>query len=258
MSDVSPRPLRRLASGFGGSLRILVLLIGAMVVAIIGLGSRSTNAPATPSPSLLAAVGPATTATAAASTAAPTPESQLASAAPAEPSVEPTPGPTPEPTAEPTVKPTPRTTPRPTPRPTPKPTPKPTHDPAPEPTPQITTRSGSFGQTLTVQGIATRVARTAARDGALACVTDDPDRQGWTELVSYELTMTWPDPGDAEEPWFAVGSRPWNVLQFDGPLPFRSSADYVVSTCHRPGDSDKVMVEIAPPGSPTLYRWYFD
>ena len=92
----------------------------------------------------------------------------------------------------------------------------------------------------------------------MACVTDDPDRQGWTELVSYELTMTWPDAGDAEEPWFAVGAKPWNVLQFDGPSPFKSGADYVVSTCHRPSDSDKVMVEISPPGTPTIYRWYFD
>jgi hypothetical protein len=56
-----------------------------------------------------------------------------------------------------------------------------------------------------------------------------------------------------------VGSKPWNVLQFDGPLPFRSGVDYIVSTCHRPSDSDKVMVEISPPGSPLIYyRWYFD
>ena len=93
----------------------------------------------------------------------------------------------------------------------------------------------------------------------MRCVTDDPDAQGWTEVVSYELRMTWPDAGDAEEPWFAVGSRPWNVLQFDGPSPFSSGADYIVSTCKRPSDSDKVMVEISPPGSPMiLHRWYFD
>ena len=53
--------------------------------------------------------------------------------------------------------------------------------------------------------------------------------------------------------------RPWNVLQFDGPSPFKSGADYIVSTCKRPSDSDKVMVEISPPGSPmNLVRWYFD
>ena len=71
--------------------------------------------------------------------------------------------------------------------------------------------------------------------------------------------MTWPDAGDAEEPWVAVGSKPWNVLRFDGPSPFRSGADYIVSTCHQPSNSDKVMVEISPPGSPLIYyRWYFD
>lgn len=159
----------------------------------------------------------------------------------------------------PSAAPTTLSTPKPTAKPTPTPTPKPTRDPTPEGTPRITTRSGSFGQTLTVQGVAARIAKTTARDGALSCVTDDLDRQGWTEIVSYQLKMTWPDAGDAEEPWLAVGSKPWNVLQFDGPLPFRSGVDYIVSTCHRPSDSDKVMVEISPPGSPLIYyRWYFD
>ncbi len=70
--------------------------------------------------------------------------------------------------------------------------------------------------------------------------------------------MHWPHAGDAEEPWVAVGEKPWNALTFDGPSPFKSGADYVVSTCHRPADSDDVMVEISPPGSPIIdYRWYF-
>ena len=57
---------------------------------------------------------------------------------------------------------------------------------------------------------------------------------------------------------FAVGSKPWNVLQFDGPSRFTSGSDYVVTTCKRPSDSDRVMVEISPPGSPIIYyRWYF-
>ena len=103
------------------------------------------------------------------------------------------------------------------------------------------------------------VDRAPVQAGALACVSDDPDRQGWTELVSYELRMVFPNPGAASEPWVAVGARPWNVLQFDGPQPFTSGADYIVSTCRRPGDSDKVMVEYSPSGSPIAsYRWYFD
>lgn len=253
---MSTRPLRRLASGFGGSLRILVLLVGALVVAVIGLGSRTADRSAAPAPSFVAVVGAAATDTAGLPTASPTPESSTATdpiAAASTPTAEPTPAAAAEqtPAAAATPKPTARTTPRPTPRPT--------HDPTPEGTPRITSRSGSFGQTLTVQGVTARVARTAARDGALSCVTDDPDRQGWTELVSYELRMSWPDAGDAEEPWVAVGSKPWSVLQFDGPSPFKSGADYVVSTCHKPADSDKVMVEISPPGSPLIYyRWFFD
>jgi hypothetical protein len=112
---------------------------------------------------------------------------------------------------------------------------------------------------LSVQGIEVRVARTAPHEGALNCTSDDPERQGWTEVVSFEISMTWPDAGDAEEPWVAVGSKPWNVLTFDGPSPFRSGSDYVVTTCKRPSDSDKVKVEISPPGSPIIYyRWHFD
>jgi hypothetical protein len=49
------------------------------------------------------------------------------------------------------------------------------------------------------------------------------------------------------------------VLQFGGPSPFRSGSDYIVSTCHRPSDSEAVMVEISPLGSPLIYyRWYFN
>ena len=86
--------------------------------------------------------------------------------------------------------------------------PKPTRDPKPEGTPKITKRSGSFGQTLSVQGIEVRVARTAPHEGAISCTSDDPERQGWTEVVSYELSMTWPDAGDAEEPWSRSAPSP--------------------------------------------------
>ena len=251
---------RRLTSLVGGAVSVLFLLAVGLVV--VSLGSR-TALPGASGPPPAAAVGAVSTPAAEptetpTATPSPSPTVEPTPAATAEPSATPTPEPpaaTPRPTAAPTAEPTAR----PTAKPTPKPTPKPTHDPTPEGTPKITTKSGSFGQTLTVQGIEVRVAKTAARDGSLNCVTDDPDRQGWTEVVSYELTMTWPDAGDAEEPWVAVGAHPWNVLQFDGPSPFKSGADYVVTTCHRPSDSDKVMVEISPPGSPIIeYRWFFD
>jgi hypothetical protein len=248
MSDVGPSPRRSLLGGIGGATRLVALVVGVVVLAILGLRSPTADQGSTPSSPPAAVVGAATAAGATSSTQAA--ETMEASAAA---SLEPTTEPTFAPTAEP-----PTPTPKPTAKPTSRPTPKPTHDPTPEGTPKITTKSGSFGQTLTVQGITTRVAKTATKQGALNCVTDDPERQGWTELVSYDLTMSWPDAGDAEEPWVAVGAKPWNVLQFDGPSPFKSGADYIVSTCHRPGDSDKVMVEISPPGSPLIYyRWYF-
>jgi hypothetical protein len=253
MADVRPSLPRRLPSVVGGGLS-LVFLIGVGVV-VAGLGGRTALPDASsPAPSAVA-IGAVST-EAADPTAAPSPSPTVGPTA--APTAEPTAPPTAEPTAEP-PDPTAKPTQKPTAKPTAKPTPRPTHDPAPEGTPKITTKSGSFGQTLTVQGIDVRVAKTTAYEDAIRCVTDDPDRQGWTEVVSYELSMSWPDAGDAEEPWFAVGAHPWNALQFDGPSPFKSGADYIVSTCHRPSDSDKVMVEISPPGSPIIYyRWYFD
>jgi hypothetical protein len=256
MAAMSGSPTRSPQGTFatiGGIVRLGVILVAVAVVAVLALGRGGPGSSASPPPSQTAAVAAAVQSAGGSSVADVTET--------ASPIAEPTAPPrTSEPTAAPlTPDPTAAPTPRPTVKPTPKPTPKPTHDPAPEGTPRLTTASGSFGQTLTVRGVTARAAKTEPRTGALPCVTDDPDRQGWTELVSYELRMTWPDPGDAEEPWVAVGSKPWNVLQFDGPSPFKSGASYVVSTCHRPSDSDKVMVEISPPGSPLIYyRWFFD
>ncbi len=230
--------------------RLVALLIGVAVIAFVGLRGPAAETSPTPRARPRAVIGAASSATPALTA---TPDATGTVEASAEPSIEPTSAPTAEPTSAATPKPTAKPL-----QPTPRPTVKPTHDPTPEGTPRITSRSGSFGQTLTVQGIAVRVARAAPQTGAINCVTDDPDAQGWTEIVSYELTMTWPDGGHAEEPWVAVGAKPWNALTFDGPSPFRSGADYIVSTCHRPSDSDKVKVEISPPGSPIIYyRWYF-
>ena len=249
MTDQRPTALRGLLSGFSGTLRIVAVMV--VVIVVVAIRSQTADQSASPPPVGVAGAVASSASEPSASASAPIRSS--------DPTVTLSDAPSPNPTSYAAPTPMLEPTPKPTPKPTAKPTPKPTHDPTPEGTPRITTRSGSFGQTLTVQGVTARVARTSAREGALACVTDDPDRQGWTEVVSYELTMTWPDPGDAEEPWFAVGSKPWNVLQFDGPSPFRSGADYIVSTCHRPADSDKVMVEISPPGSLTIYfRWFFD
>ena len=260
MSQQPPSLPRRLTSLAGGVLSLAFIVVVAIVVA--GLGSRTALPDASASPST-AVVGAAASAEprrpdrSADRRAVPDPDVR-AHARPRPPEPTPTPRPTPEPTPDPTPRPTDGRR-QAHPKPTPKPTAKPTHDPTPEGTPRISTKSGSFGQTLTVRDIAVRVAKTSPKEGSIRCVTDDPDRQGWTDVVSYELSMTWPDASDAEEPWFAVGSKPWNVLQFDGPSPFKSGADYIVSTCKRPSDSDKVMVEISPPGSPmNLVRWYFD
>ncbi len=165
--------------------------------------------------------------------------------------------PTLEPTPDPTATPAPAT-PKPTPRPTPKPTPKPTHDPAPEPTPWIGTDSGSFGQTLTVDAVQVRLDRRGpSQDPQIRCGTsDDPERQGFTDVVSYDLRITWPDPGDASEPWIAVGSDPYNVLWFEPAV--ASGVATVFSTCKRRADSFNAMVEWSPNGGPMrLFRFSF-
>ena len=111
---------------------------------------------------------------------------------------------------------------------------------------------GSFGETLTIRHI--RVTMSRLPDGNLDVNCTKAD---WPEVVNYELTMTWPDPGDAIEPWVAIGNHPYNVLWWDKPTyPFKSGVTYIVSTCHLPGDSHKAKVEIPPPGG-DLYRWYF-
>lgn len=48
-------------------------------------------------------------------------------------------------------------------------------------------------------------------------------------------------------------------MDFDGPSQMQSRAEYIVTNCKRPNGSNKVKVEISPPGSPIIYyRWYFD
>jgi hypothetical protein len=229
---------RRLGSAIASGLSLAFLVVVALVV--VNLAARTGPASQDPSaaPSIAAAAG----ANEPDATDIPTPSPTPTPPTP-EPTASPTLEPTPEPTAEPTAKPTPR--------PTPKPTKKPTPDPEPEGTPRVTSASGSFGQTLTVQGIDVRVSPRAP--------SDDPTiRCGGDEIVSYDIRITWPHAGDAEEPYVEVGGKPSGTLWFDGPTPFKSGVDYVVSTCHRPSDSNKVKVELSPPGSPIIYlRWSF-
>lgn len=136
-------------------------------------------------------------------------------------------------------------------------TPPPVPDPGPEGTPVVTTARGVFGETLAVQGIRVMATTVEPDPGLITlCATDDPERQGWTELVAFRMTLTWPDPGDAAEPWVAVGTRPWNVLSWEPAV--ASGVPTTLTTCHRPGDTDAIMVELSPPGSPLIYyRWYF-
>jgi hypothetical protein len=160
--------------------------------------------------------------------------------------------PTPVPTDTP-----PPATPKPTLRPTAKPTPKPTPDPEPEQRPEVRTATGSFGQTLTLDGVKVRMdRRDPSQDPGIRCGTsDDPETQGYDDIVSYDLRVTWPNPADASEPWIAVGSTPYFVLWFD-PL-VKSGVDVVFSTCKRKDDSFKTMVEFAPNGDDVVHRFKF-
>lgn len=225
-----------------------LVVVGALVWLLAG---NSSGAGATPSAPLLMAAASVEPSAAEIDPRSGTPSglSPRASHGPSAPS---TSAPTLDPTPSPTATPAPAT-----PKPTPKPTAKPTHDPAPEPTPRLGIASGSFGQTLTVDGVKVRMDRRApSQDPTIRCgLTDDPEMQGFTEVVSYDLRITWPDPADASEPWIAVGATPFNVLWFEPTV--RSGVDVVFTTCKRPADSFKAMVELAPNGDPVLQRFKF-
>ena len=252
------------ARGLGSLVGVLVV-VGALAWVLAGRGGAAAAPDEPPTPPIVATVaspdasdGPAATD---AATHSPSPTIPTPAATPAEPStpaMTPTDKPaTPDPTAVPTPRPTPAPTQKPTPKPTPKPTAKPTHDPAPEPTPRIWSASGPFGQTLTLDGIKVRMAVRATAEPINCGTSDDPEMQGFTEPISYDLRMTWPDPGDASEPWIAVGSTPYNVLWFE-PSPIKSGVATIFSTCKRPADSVKAMLEISPEGTPIRsYRFTF-
>ena len=247
-----------------GSLLVFLVVVGAIAWLLAGRTTPgAAGSPIDPAAVAAASSAPSTTST------APAPTSDIPESAGPEATPPPAPSDTPTPPmppADPTVAPTPHPTaiatpdpaaPQPTPKATPKPTPKPTHDPAPEPTPRIGTVSGSFGQTLTVDGIQVRMSlRDASQNPSITCGTsDDPEMQGYTQIVSYDLRITWPDPGDASEPWIAVGATPYHVLWFDPQI--ASGRDVVFATCKRPADSSKAMVELAPNGDPVLQRFKF-
>jgi len=246
--------LRRLVSGAtrtargAVSLVVFVGVVAGVTVLLAGRGSGTTPSTAgadtagadTAIASVAATVTPSATATTGltASPAGPTPSI-------AEPSAEASTAAEPSPTPAPTARPTPAPTKRPA-------TPKPVVDPAPEPTPRIGRVSGSFGQTLTVDGISVRLSpRPPSDDPLVRCgLTDDPEMQGFTEIVSFDLRVTWSKPSEANEPWIGIGTTPFNVLWFDSQGPFTSGVEYVFSTCHRPADSDKARVVISPDGEP--------
>ncbi|HUQ77304.1 MAG TPA: hypothetical protein VM427_00340 [Patescibacteria group bacterium] len=251
----------------GASVLGALVVAGALAWLPAGRGSSGTGA-TTSAPPLVAATFDAPSPPPSDAASAPRLESPAveassppgASVVTAAPTIEPTLEPTPRPTATlvpATPGPTPKPTPRPTPKPIPGPTAQPTHDPAPEPTPRLGTASGSFGQTLTVDGVTVRMdRRQPSQDPTIRCgLTDDPEMQGFTDVVSYDLRITWPDPADASEPWIAIGSTPFNVLWFDPTV--RSGVDIVFSTCKRPADSFRAVVEFAPNGDPVLQRFTF-
>jgi hypothetical protein len=240
----------------------VVLGVGGFIYAVVE-GRAQAPDPSVPPVAVVSTPTPAATPRLGGTRAPSTPAAVLTTAPPTELVLGPTPteagvSPSVEPTATPTAKPTAQPTAKPTTKPTAKPTAKPVVGSEPEGTPKITTAKGSFGQTLTVQGITVTMTRREPAPGLATCGTsDDPQKQGYTEAVAYELTMTWPKASSAETPWIAVGKDPYFVNWFD-PEPVKSGVTHVFATCKRPADSYKAMVEISPPGSPIIYyRWYF-
>jgi hypothetical protein len=234
----------------GGS--ILAVLVAVGVIGALLAGRDGAAAPAAPSatPPIVAAVGASPT------SGDPTPSAAAIPSLVAETqSPELTSAPTPLP--EPTTDPTPAATPRATLKPTPKPTPQPIHDPAPEPTPTVFTKSGSFGSTLAAGGVEVFLDRHAPSSDP-TCVSSDPALQGHTQVVSFELRITWSKPAEAMEPFIGVGAKPWFSVQWYDPSGFRSGGTYVWSTCVRPGDTDPAVVSFESNGGPPRsYRFTY-
>jgi hypothetical protein len=230
-----------------GSVLAIVVTVGIGAFLLAGRGGQPPEGTPSPSPVAAAAasspepsaVAPSTPATPAAS-----PPDVTAS-----PTVQPTPEPTPTPTPEP-----PDPTPAPTKRP-PSATPKPVVDPAPEPTPVVYRESGSFGSTLSAGGVTVSLDRHAPSSEP-RCVSDDPEVQGFTEIASFTLEITWSKSSEAMEPFVAVGSKPYFNVQWSDP--FHGSGTYTWSTCVRPGDTGQATVSFeANGGAPRSYRFTF-
>jgi hypothetical protein len=226
---------------------LVVVVVFVALGAVLVLGRPGTAGPADPDPSALeTAVAAAQASTVPTGTGVAT----MAPSTGAEPA-SPTPAQEPLPTpALPTPAP-------PTPAPTVKPTTKPVADPLPEGTPIISTARGSFGQTLVVDGVALRIVRVAPDPSLMnLCWSDDPERPARSTLASFELTMTWPDPRDASEPWVAVGRKPWHATGWEPRI--ASGRPSIVTTCVLPDETaPSVKIEWSPDGSPIRYlRWY--
>lgn len=247
----------RRAPARGGPLGALGGLIGTATIAavivgtlVIGRPAASPDAAATQAPPLAVAstttagVGSSPVAAGTSTQGAGTTEPTAASPTAAPPTA--------APTLEPETTPAPRL--KPTPRPTPKPTPKPVADPNPEPPYRTYTARGAYGATIGLQGMTVRLVPVDPGIFPLRCTTDDPERQGWSQSVSFELTMTWKDPSDADHPELIAGKAGYGVVAFSENA-IRSGVPVIVTTCKRPADPDMAVVAFAYRDSLDQYRW---
>jgi hypothetical protein len=112
---------------------------------------------------------------------------------------------------------------------------------------------------LSLEGVKVRLTqRAASTDPLIHCVSGEPSLQSYTEIVTFDLRITWTHQADATEPFLGAGDKPYfNVIWWD-PEPFQSGGDYVVSTCVRPGDTSPALVEWSSNGGPPrTYRFTF-
>ncbi len=255
------RPIRVAAAGAGrairggGSILIVVATVGVLAFLLAGRSGSTGAGPSAPPAEIAAAsVGAGGLPSIDPSGLGVDAEPSVAADSPSPELVTPPPAATPEPTPDPTAKPTPDATPAPTKRPA-TPTPRPTHDPAPEPTPWVGKVSGSFGSTLTVGGVS---ARLTERTPSSEVTCGNGSMADYTEAVSFDLRMTWSDSTDVIEPFLGVGGAPYYYVNWFDPAGWHSGVTYVVSSCVRPGDTAKALIETASNGGPPrTYRFSF-
>lgn len=210
---------------------------GATIVALLTSGSGASGPPSQTKPSGTAV---------AVATFEPSLDPTTYPTSPVIPATEP---PTANPALPSTAPASPSTAPSPA-APSPSSAPAPAASPSVQPTPwlDISRASGSFGETLQLEGVSVFLNnRAPTTEHTIRCDYELALSTGYTELVSYDMIVVWTVEIDTSWPTIFVGTTPPGLGGwFEGPTSFQSGVAYVTSHCKMPSDPNVATVTIGP------------